>query len=117
MILLATARPVSIIEITPEERLDLQARVKAHRAPQRHSPRATTILKRVVRMTQVDFAHDLGVSVACVVSEATRPVKPKTGRSVRSMADRPICMKSSEFLGKNCVYKFELLFRKRSVFK
>jgi hypothetical protein len=89
MILLATARPVSIIEITPEERLDLQARVKAHRGPQRHSPRATTILKRVVRMTQVDFAHDSGVSVACVLSEATRPVKPKTRRSVRSMAGQP----------------------------
>jgi transposase len=121
MLLFAMARPISIIEITPEERRELQRRVKAHTSPQRDSLRATIILKRAAGMKQVDVADELGVSVACVnkwsqrferegieglkdkqrsgrpneipveivervISEATRPVKPKTRWSVRSMA-------------------------------
>lgn len=121
MLLLDMARPISIIEITEEERTELQRRVKAHTTPQRDSLRAAIILRRAAGMRQVDVAAELDVSVACVnkwsqrferegieglndrkrsgrpteipveivervITEATRPVKPKNRWSVRSMA-------------------------------
>ena len=121
MLLLDTARPISIIEITEEVRTELQRRVKAYTTPQRDSLRAAIILKRAAGMKQVDVAAELDVSVASVnkwsqrferegieglndrrrsgrpneipmeivervITEATRPVKPKSRWSVRSMA-------------------------------
>lgn len=115
------ARPISIVEITDEERSELERRVSAHTTPQRDSLRAAIVLKRSAGMKQVDVAAELGVSVACVnkwsqrferegiqglkdrqrsgrpneipveivervVTEATRPVKPRNRWSVRSMA-------------------------------
>lgn len=60
------ARPISIVELTPEERQELQHRVKAPTTPGRDSLRARIILRRAAGIRQVDVAQELGVSVACV---------------------------------------------------
>lgn len=115
------ARPVSVVEITEEERTELERRVKAHTTAQRDSLRAAIVLRRAAGARQVDVAGEFGVSVACVnkwsqrferegidgladrprsgrpaeippeviervITEATRPLRPRTRWTVRSMA-------------------------------
>lgn len=60
------ARTVSIVEITEEERSELERRVKAPTATKRDSLRASIILARAEGRRQIDVAADLNVSVACV---------------------------------------------------
>ena len=60
------ARPVSRVEISQEDRSELQRRIAAHTTPQRDCLRASIVLKRAEGMKQVDVAEQLGVSVACV---------------------------------------------------
>lgn len=115
------ARPVSILEVTAEERLELERRVKAPTASKRDSLRAAIVLRRAAGIKQVQVAAELRVSVACVnkwsqrferlgleglndrpgrgrpcsispgkvervIAGTTRPPKPRTRWSVRSMA-------------------------------
>lgn len=115
------ARPVSKVEVTEDERSELERRVKASTTAKRDVLRAEIVLKRADGNSQQDVASQLGVSVACVnkwsqrfeheglvglkdrpgrgrkpsipletvervVTEVTRPPKPRTRWSVRSMA-------------------------------
>jgi transposase len=59
-------RPISRIEVTELERQELQRRVRAHRVSKRDSLRAAIVLRRADGIKQVQIAHDLGVSLACV---------------------------------------------------
>lgn len=60
------ARTVTPVEITEEERTELERRVKASTASKRDSLRASIILLRSEGKRQVDVAAELDVSVACV---------------------------------------------------
>ena len=115
------ARPISVVELTEDERAELERRVKAHTRPQRDCLRAAIVLKRAAGMKQVEVTSELGVSVTCVnkwsqrferegidgledrrrsgrpadipaevvervITEATRPPRPKSRWTVRSMA-------------------------------
>ena len=60
------ARPISIIELSPSDKRELQKRAQAHSASKRDSLRASIILLRAEGMRQVDVAEDLGVSVQTV---------------------------------------------------
>ncbi|MEW6754691.1 MAG: IS630 family transposase [Candidatus Latescibacterota bacterium] len=60
------ARPISIVELTPEEGQELHRCVKAPTTAGRDSLRAKIILRRAAGIKQVQVAQELGVSVACV---------------------------------------------------
>lgn len=59
-------RPVSRIELTDEERRELERRVKAPSVSKRDSLRAAIVLRRAEGMGQVQVAGELGVSAATV---------------------------------------------------
>lgn len=60
------ARPVSVLELTPCERQELERRVKGPSVAKRDSLRAQIVLRRAQGVKQVQVAEELGVSVACV---------------------------------------------------
>ena len=60
------ARPISIIEVTPEEEKELQRRVSAPTVSKRDSLRAAIVLRRAKGMRQTDIAEELHISVPCV---------------------------------------------------
>lgn len=60
------ARPVSALELTPEEAVELGRRVRAPTTTQRDALRARLILARAERRKEKQVADQLGVSLACV---------------------------------------------------
>ena len=60
------ARPISILDITAEEEMELRRRVAASTTSMRDHLRASIILRRIEGVKQVRVAEELGVSVACV---------------------------------------------------
>lgn len=60
------ARPIAIIEMTPEEEKELRRRVRARSSSQRDSLRAAIILRCAEGVRQKDVARELGVSTPCV---------------------------------------------------
>ena len=60
------ARPITIIELTPEEQRELQRRVNAPTVSQRDNLRAKIVLCRAEGMKQIQVGEELRVSVACV---------------------------------------------------
>ena len=60
------ARPVSILDITETERMELQRRLNSPTTAQRDSLRAAIVLRRGEGITQQQVAKQLGVSKACV---------------------------------------------------
>jgi transposase len=81
------ARPISIVELTPEEETELRRRVNAPSVSKRDSLRAAIVLRRAKGMKQADVARELGVSVPCVNKwsqrfdrEGLEGLKDKPGR-------------------------------------
>ena len=81
------ARPISIIELTPEEEKELRRRVNAPSESKRDSVRAAIVLHRAEGMKQVDVARELDVSIPCVNKwsrrfdqEGLEGLKDKPGR-------------------------------------
>jgi transposase len=66
------ARPVSPLDVTPEERIELQRRFRASTTPQRESLRARIILLRAKGKKEEDVATELGVSMTCVSKWSSR---------------------------------------------
>lgn len=66
------ARPVSQLDITVEERIELQRRFRASTTPQRESLRARIILLRARGRKEEDVATELGVSMTCVSKWSSR---------------------------------------------
>jgi transposase len=60
------ARPISIVELDPEEEAILRQRVRARSASKRDRLRASIILRRAEGLKQADIAEELGVSIPCV---------------------------------------------------
>lgn len=60
------ARPISIIDMTPEEEAELRRRVRAHSSSKRDSLRAAIVLRCADGVRQKDVAGELGVSTPCV---------------------------------------------------
>ena len=60
------ARPIEALEMFPEEREELQRRVRASTTSQRDSLRARIVLLRHEGLSQREVAERLGVSVPCV---------------------------------------------------
>ncbi len=61
--MLCMARPISKLELTPEERIEPRNRVRAARTPQRYSLRARIVLLRAQGEKLEEVAGRLGVSV------------------------------------------------------
>jgi len=66
------ARPVSQVELTLEERIELRSRARATTTPQRDSMRARIILLRSQGEKLQDVARRLGVSIACAAKWSGR---------------------------------------------
>ena len=64
--LVVMARPISILELTENEKEELTRRVKAATTSKRDSLRAEIILRRAEGVGQVQLARELGISVARV---------------------------------------------------
>ncbi|MBM3797867.1 MAG: helix-turn-helix domain-containing protein, partial [Acidobacteria bacterium] len=60
------ARPVSTIELTPEERSTLRPRAHSPTSAQRDAPRARIVLMRAEGRKETDVAAATGVSMAKV---------------------------------------------------
>lgn len=60
------ARPVSVLELTSQEREELGKRVRSTMTSKRDHLRASIVLRRAEGVKQSDVAKELGVSVACV---------------------------------------------------
>lgn len=60
------ARPISVLELTREEREELGKRVRSSRTSKRDHLRASIVLRRAQGVKQAEVAKELGVSVACV---------------------------------------------------
>jgi transposase len=60
------ARPIERLELTPEEKTELERRVRAVTAPKRDSLRAEIVLLRAQGRKERVVARQLGVSMACV---------------------------------------------------
>ena len=59
-------RPLAVLRLTDDEREELQRRRGAATTSKRDHLRATIVLRRAEGVRQVQLAHELGVSVACV---------------------------------------------------
>jgi len=66
------ARPVSPLEVTVEERIELQRRSRAATTPQRESLRARIVLLRARGNKEKEIALKLGVSMTCVSKWSSR---------------------------------------------
>ena len=60
------ARPVSVLELSSEEREELQRRIHASTTTKRDHLRAEIVLRRAEGLRQIDVAQELSVSVTCV---------------------------------------------------
>lgn len=60
------ARPISVLELTAEERSELDKRVRSSMTSKRDHLRASIVLRRAEGIRQAELAEELGVSVACV---------------------------------------------------
>ena len=60
------ARPISVIDITPEERSTLRRLVSSPTAAQRDALRARIVLLRSEGRKESDVAHSIGVSINTV---------------------------------------------------
>ena len=60
------ARPVEVLELIPEERTELERRVRASTTSQRDGRRARIVLRRHEDLSQRVVAERVGVSSACV---------------------------------------------------
>lgn len=83
-------RPISIVQITEQEKQELQRRVKSPTVSKRDSLRAQIILRRAEGVKQREVAEQLGVSVACVNKwsqrferEGMEGLKDRAGRGRR----------------------------------
>lgn len=65
-------RPVSQVDVTLDERIELRNRVRAATTPQRDSLRARIILLRARGVKEGEAARQLGVSVTCVSKWSSR---------------------------------------------
>ena len=61
-----SGRPVSVLQITPEERAELQRRVQAGKTSQRDCIRARIVLLRADGMRQEDVGREVGLSTTSV---------------------------------------------------
>jgi transposase len=66
------ARPVAQLDLTLEERIELQKRSRAATTPQRESLRARIVLLRAKGKKEEDVATELGVSMNCVSKWSSR---------------------------------------------
>jgi transposase len=66
------ARPISQVDVTLEERTELQRRVRASTTPQRERLRARIILLRATGKKEEDIARELGVSLNSVSKWSNR---------------------------------------------
>lgn len=66
------ARPVSQLDVTVEERIELQRRARAATTPQRESLRARIILLRARGNKEKEIVMKLGVSMTCVSKWSSR---------------------------------------------
>jgi len=66
MVYWSMGRPITKVEITEEEREELERRVRAPSVPKRDSLRAAIVLRRAEGVKQSQVAKELGVSVNCV---------------------------------------------------
>ena len=64
--MLRMARPISVLELTTEEREELGKRVRSSTTSKRDHLRASIVLRRSGGVKQAVVAKQLGVSVACV---------------------------------------------------
>lgn len=64
--MLRMARPISVLELTREEREELGKRVRSSTTSKRDHLRASIVLRRAQGVKQAVVAKELGVSVACV---------------------------------------------------
>lgn len=85
------ARPVKVIELTKEQRNELQRRVQASSVSKRDSLRAEIILRCSEGKKQADVADEVGVSITCVNKWSRRfstqgldGLKDKLGRGRKS---------------------------------
>src|SRR5580693_2165721 len=65
-------RPISQVDVTLDERIELRNRVRAATTPQRDSLRARIILLRARGVKEEEAARQLGVSVTCVSKWSSR---------------------------------------------
>ena len=84
------ARPISVIEVTPEEKRELERRVGASTTPARDCIRAYIVLLRSEGVRQQEVAPRLGVSAPSVTKWSQRfdqegldDLKDKPGRGVK----------------------------------
>lgn len=91
------SRPVETIVLSPEDRLELERRVRAHGTPARDLLRARVILLRSENVKQVEVAAKLHVSKNCVNKWSRRFTRhgitglhdaPGRGRKPRIAADK-----------------------------
>ena len=98
------ARPISIIEITEEERTELERRLKAHTTPQRDSLRAAIVLKRAAGMKQVGVASELAASVGISPDSVHRirrenDLKPHLRRTFKASTGKEFERKFRDVIG------------------
>ena len=85
------ARPISVLEVTPDEKQELERRVRASTTSGRDSIRARIVLMRSEGVRQQEVASRLGVSVPSVNKWSQRfdreglgGLKDKSGRGAKS---------------------------------
>ena len=66
------ARPIEVLDMSPEERAALERRVRAATTSQRDCQRARIVLLRHEGVSQREVAGRVGVSVACVIRGSQR---------------------------------------------
>ena len=66
------ARPLSTLEVTPQERLQLQRVARSRTGSQRDGLRARIVLRRAEGAREVDVAESLGVSLTTVSTWSRR---------------------------------------------
>ena len=79
------ARPISVLEVTEEEKAELGRRVRAATTPSRDLVRARIVLLRATGMKQTDVAREVGLSTASVNKWSQRFER----LGLEGLADRP----------------------------
>ena len=79
------ARPISVLEVTEEEKAELGRRIRAATTPSRDLVRARIVLLRATGMKQTDVAREVGLSTASVNKWSQRFER----LGLEGLADRP----------------------------
>ena len=102
------ARPISVLEVTPEETQELERRVRASTTSGRDSIRARIVLMRSEGVRQQEVASRLGVSVPSVNKWSQRfdreglgGLKDKSGRGAKSSIPLATVQRVIEEAGKS----------------